>query len=94
MPFSAYDSKGLHLLSESLSESLAELGRLTGPVSETQTILLHKTLSDRLMKAYDKGEREPAALKTAALMGFVPVEKLEKLRTNKTNKGSAERIIE
>jgi hypothetical protein len=70
MAFSAYDSKALRELSSALAESLGDLQRMSPPFSEERSQTLKRTLTARLMSAYDTGVREPLALKRAALEGF------------------------
>jgi hypothetical protein len=70
MPFSAYDSDALRLLSAALSDALDSLGKLKGrALTETETLDFSKKLTANLMSVFDNGERDPAALKRAALRG-------------------------
>jgi hypothetical protein len=58
------------LLSAALSDALATLGKSQGrALSETETSDFSKKLARNLMAVFDNGEREPAALKRAALRG-------------------------
>jgi hypothetical protein len=68
MPFSAYDSDALRLLSEALSDALDTLGKSKGrALTETETSDFSKKLTANLMAVFDNGERDPAAFKRAAL---------------------------
>jgi len=70
MPFSAYDSDALRLLSAALSDALETFRKSKGrALTETETSDLGIKLTANLMAAFDNGEREPAALKRAALRG-------------------------
>jgi hypothetical protein len=70
MPFSAYDSDALRLLSAALSEALDTLRKLNGrALTETETADFSKKLAANLMAVFDNGEREPAVLTRAALRG-------------------------
>jgi hypothetical protein len=70
MPFSAYDSDALRVLSAALSGALDSVRKSKGrELTETETSNLSKKLAANLMAAFDDGNREPAALKRAALDG-------------------------
>ena len=75
MPFSAYDSHAIRLLSAALSDAL-EVVRATlgGRLTEDEASDFTKKLAENLLRVFDSGERDPAALKQAALEGiFSPV---------------------
>ncbi len=70
MPFSAYDSDALRVLTPALSEALEILNKsaarnLTG----AKKAHFRNSVARNLMDAYDSGERDPAALSRAALRG-------------------------
>ena len=70
MPFSAYDSDALRVLSAALSDTLDILRKSAGrPLTETETSDLSRKLAANLMAAFDDGKREPSALRRAALHG-------------------------
>jgi hypothetical protein len=70
MPFSAYDSDALRVLSAALSDTLDTLRKSMGrEFTETETSTFSKKLTANLMAAFDDGKREPAALRRAALAG-------------------------
>jgi hypothetical protein len=70
VPFSAYDSDDLHLLSAALSDALEDVRKSAGGLlTEAETSEFSKRLAASLMNVFDSGEREPAALKRAALQG-------------------------
>ena len=70
MPFSAYDSDALRVLSAALSDTLDTLRKSTGrELTEIETSDFTKKLTANLMAAFDDGTRETAALKRAALEG-------------------------
>jgi hypothetical protein len=72
MQFSAYDSDDLRLLSAALSDALDAVRKSAGgPLLETEVSVFTKKLTDNLLKAFDTGERDLAALKRAALQGIV-----------------------
>ena len=71
MLFSAYNSNGVRVL----SAAYAEAGRfarasLTRKLSAGEEAALDKRLARNLMDAHDFGERDPVALKDAALQGI------------------------
>jgi len=71
MPFSAYDSDALRLLSAALSEALESVRKSAKrPLTESETAGFSKRLAAQLMEVFDRGERDPAALKRAALQGI------------------------
>jgi hypothetical protein len=70
MPFSAYDSDALRLLSAALSDALDTLRKLNGrALTETETSDVSKKLTANLMAVFDNGERDLAVLTRAALRG-------------------------
>jgi hypothetical protein len=70
MPFSAYESDALRVLSAALSEALDTLRKLNGrALTETETSDFSKKLAANLMAVFDNGERDPAVLSRAALRG-------------------------
>ncbi len=68
MPFAAYNSSGVRLLCGALADSLEYVRKATGrELSEAEVSDIRKTLVHRLTMAHDSGERDPDALKRAAL---------------------------
>jgi hypothetical protein len=66
MRLSAYDSDALRLLSAALSDALGILRKSAGGLlTETETSDSSKRLADNLFRAFDSGERNPAALKAS-----------------------------
>ena len=70
MPFSrVYDPDAIRLLSAVLEDAAKSFrGSVTSLNGEIETGLT-KRLAENLMNAFDRGEREPAALRRAALEG-------------------------
>jgi hypothetical protein len=74
---SAYDSADLCLLSVALSEALALVRKSAGgPLTEIETSDFSERLAANLFRAFDSGERDPAALKLAALQGILTAKSL------------------
>jgi hypothetical protein len=75
---SAYDSADLCLLSVALSEALALVRKSAGgPLTEFETSDFSERLAAaNLFRAFDSGERDPAALKLAALQGILTAQSL------------------
>jgi hypothetical protein len=72
VPFSAYDADDIRLLSAALAEALKWLERSIGHLlTEAETANISPRLARNLMNAFDGGERDPAALRDAALKGFL-----------------------
>jgi hypothetical protein len=68
MPFSAYDADGVRLLCGALADALEYVRKATGrDLSEAEVSDVRKTLVRRLTMDHDSGERDPDALKRAAL---------------------------
>ena len=68
MPFAAYNSDGVRLLCEALADSLEYVRKATGrELSEAEVADVRKTLVHRLTMDHDFGERDPDALKRAAI---------------------------
>ena len=68
MPFSAYDSEAVRRLSCAFADAMDAHRKSAGrPLSANETALLSKRMVDNLMKTYDSGERDPEALKRAAM---------------------------
>jgi len=68
MPFAAYNSHGARLLCGALADSLEYVRKATGrELSEAEVSDIRKTLVHRLTMAHDSGERDPDALKRAAV---------------------------
>ena len=66
MPFAAYNSNGVRLLCG--ADSLEYVRKATGrELSESEISDVRKTLVHRLTMDHDSGERDPDALKRAAL---------------------------
>jgi hypothetical protein len=71
MPFSAYNSNGVRPLSAAHSEAMGLVQRASGhSLSEIGTSAVSTKLVNNLMKTHDSGERDPKALKRAALEGI------------------------
>ena len=71
MPFSASNSNGLRLLSAAHSDAMGLVRRASGhSLSEVETSAVSKKLVNNLMITHDSGERDPKALKRAALRGI------------------------
>ena len=69
--FSAYDSDALRLLSGALADAFVTVRTSAAhPLTEIETANLTKRIADNLMSFYDRGERDPSALKRAALEGI------------------------
>jgi hypothetical protein len=67
MPFSAYNSSGVRLLSGVLADAMISARKTIGhELSEAEASDLNERLVHALMKAHDGGERDPDALKRAA----------------------------
>ena len=61
----------IRLISFALSDALEKVLECMGvPHSQTELLALIKRLTDNLMEAFDLGEREHLALKSAALRGM------------------------
>jgi hypothetical protein len=76
--YSAYDSDDLCLLSAALSEALGLVRKSAGgPLTETETSDFSERLAANLFRVFDSGERDPAALKRAALKGVLWESKIE-----------------
>ena len=74
MPFSAYDSDAIRLLSAAFTDAL-EVIRKSAPnaLSDGETANLSKQIANNLLTAFDRGERDASALGRAALNGiFAP----------------------
>ena len=70
MPFAAYDSKGVRALSGALSDALGSVRKTAGhQLGEAELTGVNKTLVQNLMNTHDSGERDPDALRRAALRG-------------------------
>ena len=68
MPFSAYDSDAIQLLSTVLSKALAEVSKSNlAPLSPAERAPVARRITRNLIQLYDGGEREPAALMRAVL---------------------------
>ena len=71
MPFSAYDPEAVRLLSAAVSEALDFVQRAAAkPFTENETTNISKQIAANLMRVFDLGERDPSALKRAALEGL------------------------
>ena len=67
-----YDSDDLRLLSAALSDALELVQKSAGgPLTETETSDFSERLAANLFRVFDSGERDPAALKRAALKGVL-----------------------
>ena len=74
----AYDSDDLRLLSAALSAAMGAVRKYAGgPLSETETSNFSTRLARNLMKVFDSGERDPAALERAALRGVLWASSIE-----------------
>ncbi len=68
MPFSAYDSDTIRLLSTVLSEAIAEVSKSNpAPLSAAERAPVARRVTRNLIQLYDGGERDPAALKRTVL---------------------------
>ena len=68
MPFAAYNSNGVRLLCGALANSLEYVRKATGrELIEAEVSDIRKTLVHHLTMAHDSGERDPDALKRAAV---------------------------
>ena len=68
MPFAAYDSSGVRLLSGVLADAMISARKAIGhQLSEAEGSELNKRLVRGLAEAHDSGERDPGALKRSAL---------------------------
>jgi hypothetical protein len=71
VPFSAYDSDDIRLLSTAMSDALETAGKSENrPLSEIETANFSRRIAENLMRVFDSGEREPSALKRAAFEGI------------------------
>jgi len=67
MPFAAYNSSGVRLLSGVLADAMISARKTIGrQLSETEASELNKRLVRSLAEAHDSGERNPGELKRAA----------------------------
>ena len=68
LPFAAYNSSGVRLLCDALADSLEYVRKATErELSEAEVSDVRKTLVHRLTLDHDSGERNPDALRRAAL---------------------------
>ena len=68
MPFAAYDSNGVRLLSGVLADAMISARKTVGhKLSEAEVSDIRQTLVHRLTMAHDSGERDPDALKRVAV---------------------------
>jgi hypothetical protein len=68
MPFAAYDSSGVRLLSGVLADAMISARKTVGhQLSEAEGSELNKRLVRSLSEAHDSGERNPDALERSAL---------------------------
>ena len=68
MPFAAYNSDGVRLLSGVLADAMISARKTIGhQLSEAEGSELNKRLVRGLAEAHDSGERDPGALKRSAL---------------------------
>ena len=71
MALSVYDSNASRLHSDALFDALNVIRRSTvRPLTETETSDFTALLTNNLLKALNLGEREPSALRHAALQGI------------------------
>lgn len=66
MPFSAYDTHAVHILSQALSRAMAEFLAVQKSPTEEQIANAKRSITKRLMIEYDAGERDPNALARSA----------------------------
>ena len=72
MPFSVYDSHALRLLSEALNDVWPDVERYwPTPLSPAESADIKHKIAQNLTRSYDNGEREPEALRRAALKGVL-----------------------
>ena len=68
MPFAAYNSSGVRLLSGVLADAMISARKTIGhQLSEAEGSDLNKRLVRGLAEAHDSGERDPDALKRSAV---------------------------
>ena len=68
MPFAAYNSDGVRLLSGVLADAMISARKTIGhQLSEAEGSELNKRLVRGLAEAHDSGKRDPGALKRSAL---------------------------
>jgi len=67
MPFSEYNSDGVRLLSAALCDALELVRRASG---QPETSAITNRLVENLKETHDSGERDPKALKRAAVQGI------------------------
>jgi hypothetical protein len=71
VPFSAYDARALRLLSSGIADAYPEFQRgCPFPLNGAELADVKQKITLNLIRAYDNGEREPEALKQAALQGL------------------------
>lgn len=68
MPFSVYDPSAVKLLSAVLADVMLIANSSVDPTPSESD--LRKRLADNLMRAFDRGERDPLVLKRVALDGM------------------------
>jgi hypothetical protein len=71
MPFSAYDTHALHILTEALSFAVAEFVGLAGSPTQAQISEAERSITKQLMVEYDAGERDPKILARSAAKAVV-----------------------
>ena len=71
MPFSAYDSDALRVLTPALSEALEVLNKSAARnLTSAEKAHFRNSVARNLMDAYDCGERDPKALNQLGLRGL------------------------
>lgn len=71
VPFSAYNSRALRLLSGALQEGFSEYQRSCKyPLTPAELADIKQKMTLNLARAYDHGEREPVALQDVSLRGL------------------------
>lgn len=72
MQFSSYNSSGVRALSNAYHEALGFAhSALPRKLNEQEEAVLSRALTRNLMDAHDSGERDPEALRRAALQGVL-----------------------
>ena len=72
MQFSPYNSSGVRALSNAYADALGfALAALPRKLSDQEEVTLSRRLTRNLMDAHDSGERDPEALRRAALQGVL-----------------------
>ena len=72
MLFSSYNSSGVRALTNAYADALGfARSALPRKLNEQEEAILSRQLTRNLMDAHDSGERDPEALRRAALLGVL-----------------------